>query len=191
MAAGILFGFGAINAQAEEQPTGLRIHGFIGTSDVDSIPFDDGEGFSGEISFSDGASGGVSIGADLGNFVVEAEFAARSADLDQAYVDGTGYVVIPSSDAQVNAVMANGWWQIPVGSAFELYLGGGLGLAEVEVNIAGYSAESDAELAWQLGAGAAFNIGKGFSIGAGYRRFEVDDVDVATNDIFFEVAKVF
>jgi len=92
-------------------------------------------------------------------------------------------------DHETFAVLANIWWDIPVGG-FSPYIGGGIGWADTSIDGA-YTCTgggacpvpavvpfdfSDDGFAWQLGAGINFQISPNVKLGVGYRFFQGPEV---------------
>lgn len=76
----------------------------------------------------------------------------------------------------VLGLMANGWYDIDLGTALTPFVGGGLGAArvggqleEVEGVPGDYEAEHDWVPVWQVGAGVSREIGEGVAIQFGWR----------------------
>lgn len=83
----------------------------------------------------------------------------------------------------VFAALANYWVDIPTGTPFTPYLGGGLGLARVTVRsiqLEGMELADDHDtvFAWQLGAGFDFALTPNWSLNAGYRWFNTSDAEL-------------
>jgi opacity protein-like surface antigen len=73
---------------------------------------------------------------------------------------------------------------------FRPFVGAGVGLAQVNFRRHGVSAlvapvmdDSDMSIAWQIGAGLAFEVTRSITIEAGYRYFRIDDVNLTTSDL--------
>lgn len=91
-----------------------------------------------------------------------------------------------STDAKVPAhlnlraysLMANAWYDFDTDMGFTPYIGGGIGLAQVQINgnLAGYrlNAKNDTTFAWQLGAGIAVPISDSVKATLDYRYFAAD-----------------
>lgn len=74
------------------------------------------------------------------------------------------------------ALMANVWYDLPLGSSITPYVGGGIGYAENEVEHGLVMNGTEGGFAWQLGAGANFALSDKMSIGVGYRYMDAGDV---------------
>jgi len=117
---------------------------------------------------------GGAAGVDFGDFVIDAELAYRSSDLEGAltYSGYSTYTYQFDESVGVISAMVNGWFELPVAAGFELYAGGGVGVA------AGIIEDIDPAIgiAYQLGAGARFNVTEYFGVGVGYRYFDTADI---------------
>lgn len=74
--------------------------------------------------------------------------------------------------------MVNGWLDIPVGGTFVPYVGGGMGIAGLEVD-----GEGKSRFAWQLGAGAALHVSRALAVTADYRHREASSTDVPFDEV--------
>lgn len=104
----------------------------------------------------------------LSNVRTELELGYRSNELDSISVGGT-----TGGDAEVNALsgMANVAVDLDIGSTFQPYVMGGLGLANLELeNDDTNFEEDDTVFAYQLGAGIIVPLGAATLFG-GYRFF--------------------
>lgn len=83
-------------------------------------------------------------------------------------------------DHETFSVMANAWFDIPLGSGFSPYFGGGVGWADTSFDgtytcvgggncVGGPFDFSEDGFAWQLGAGVNFAISPNVQLGVGYR----------------------
>jgi opacity protein-like surface antigen len=90
------------------------------------------------------------------------------------------------------AVMANVWYDIDAGSKIVPYVGGGIGWNRARLEVGGEVIDpgllltdieraeySESGFAWQLGAGANYEVSPGIKVGLGYRYFHGADVDRA------------
>lgn len=138
---------------------------------------------------------GGAVGITHGAWTFEGELAYRDANISELQfltyyqydVDGS----VSSTSALVNA-----WYNFDTGSSWGFYAGGGVGAANVELEVDGATAEST-EFAWQLGAGAHYRMESGLGVGLGYRFFNVEEIDesqggaVRSHDFIIEVSKRF
>lgn len=80
--------------------------------------------------------------------------------------------VIDGSRARTLTAMGNVWVDLPLGGVTP-YVGGGLGIAGIEVD-----GEGKAKLAWQLGAGVSFKLSGKLMLSLDYRHREVGATQV-------------
>ena len=115
------------------------------------LDFDEGGAFS--------LVGGYQVSS---NFRVEGELAGRSNDLS----DFSGAVTS-------GAFLLNGFFDIPTGSGITPYFGGGVGVANVELDSG--DDDDDTVAAFQLGAGIGFDVSQNLILSLDYRFFATED----------------
>lgn len=132
---------------------------------------------------------GGAIGYDLNDILrgwkTELEFSYRENKRDGDWSSQTftgpanGQL---SFDHSTFAVMANAWYEFPIGG-ISPYVGGGIGWARSTFKgdyVNGLTREAfdfdNSGFAWQLGAGVNFPIKPGMSMGLGYRYFRGPEV---------------
>ena len=150
-----------------------------------------------------GWTAGIAVGAQVnewlrGELELSGNWHDAGGDLDYA-VHGYGYDI----DGDVNAlfVLGNLWFDIPIGTFFRPYAGGGLGFGRLSIDVDANGHYADFDLfddddwgfAWQVGFGAAFAMSDNVGIDIGYRykrinnisfgqdffqNVDVDDVDI-------------
>jgi opacity protein-like surface antigen len=106
----------------------------------------------------------------------------------------TDFSASGTSDGHLSrfAVMANVWYDIDAGSKIVPYVGGGVGWNRANLEVGGEVVDpgffitdieqadfSESGFAWQLGAGANYEVSPGVKVGVGYRYFHGADVDRA------------
>lgn len=156
-------------AQAE----GLYGSFFGGVNLLGEVESEEFLGYSVDTEFDTGFVVGGTIGYELDPSIrVEGEFAFRSNDVDQATFNtpfgSTTYDV--EGEAEILSLMANAWYDFDLGSGFQPFVGGGLGMAKVEVD-----SEDDTVFAFQAGAGVSYPLSGGIEITGEYRFFKVTD----------------
>ena len=136
---------------------------------------------------------GVGVYTALGyawgnNWRTELEFSYRGNDIDQIDPDGAGFSGWPSGtisgDTTALAVMANILYDIDLGGALTPYIGGGVGIADLDHDIVGSNAagaptapltisyaENTRVLAYQAIAGVAYDLAEGLALDLSYRYF--------------------
>lgn len=136
--------------------------------------------------FSYDAGGGV--GASVGyrwpfGLRTEFEFSYRSNDVNT--IDGFS---VSGADTSSLAFLGNGWYDFNLGSGLLPYVGGGLGVANVKLNLAGTEYD-DTVFAWQLGGGLGYQIMPGIVLFTDYRWLATEDaviLQTAPSDIKLE-----
>ena len=128
-------------------------------------------------------AGLVGIGLELGEsgFRVELEGGYRPSEVDS--ISGTSG---GSGDVDTISAIVNVFYDFGVSEKFDLYGGGGLGIANVDYDSVGPVGSStinddDWGLAWQLGAGAAYALNERLKLTLDYRYFNVEDLDYSTS----------
>lgn len=110
-------------------------------------------------------------------------------------LNGVTYSNIPGVMAQTDkvglqTVLTNIWYDIPTGTAFTPYLGGGVGWAFLNYKntramttggeTEGFTDEKDAtNFAWSIGAGVSYALSSHFTLDVGYRYVDAGDVKVS------------
>jgi opacity protein-like surface antigen len=133
---------------------------------------------------------GGAIGYDLNDVLrgwkTELEVSYRENQRDGAWttITSSGWSGTLDFDHTSFAVMANAWYEFPIGG-ISPYIGGGIGWARstFKGNYLGHASDPAFEFdnngfAWQLGAGVNFPIKPGMSLGLGYRYFRGPEVTV-------------
>lgn len=143
--------------------------------------FDDGYGF--------GAALGTRLGEQgaAGRWRVEAELTLRTNDVDSHRLNGSAPLAGATGELESTAVMLNALYDFDTGGPFTPYIGGGVGAAMVEASGFGVGAipavldDDDTVLAYQLIAGAGYDVSPNTVLFAEYRWFATDDPDVTTS----------
>jgi OOP family OmpA-OmpF porin len=164
--------FMATSAQAEKNKWYFAAQGGASLTDDFDLP-----GLN--ISFNTGYNLGGALGYDMGKFRVEGEITYRSVDIDT--VNGVSFPL----DASLSALtfMANGYYDFEMDSLTP-YIGVGLGVADSEIEVSGFSAVSETDFAYQFMAGLAFNVSKTAYLTAGYRFFVISETDAPNSHEF-------
>lgn len=151
-----------------------------------------------------GLDADIVIGYDFGAFRLEAEGAYKRAGydsltiLDSAVLPGTvavppGTVVENERDLKILSGMLNGLVEFGDDDGITFFVGGGAGIAEVElpVTVAGIGPVVDDDavgFAWQGLAGARVAVSDNVDLGLKYRYFNVGDLGLtAVNGAPFEI----
>ncbi len=151
---------------------------FAAGSATGSIDFDPGFGLSGAAGYS------------WGNFRLEGEISYRKNGLDEVQVDtlSVAGVLFTSlgtfdidGDTTALGFMANGWYDVDTGTPWVPFLGAGLGVARLNIDIesiAGVATtydESDNVFAYQAGAGVGYKVTPTTTVSLSYRFFGTAD----------------
>jgi opacity protein-like surface antigen len=159
-------------------------------NDADFTERGPGVAAAGEITFDTGWSFSGAVGRQFGNFRLEGEISRRHADTDTLRLStvtvgsvllATGGSVSVDGEVTTWGFMANGWYDFPTGTAWVPTVGGGIGFANVnmEVNRVGAVAtsfdESDTVFAYQFGVGLGYRVNPRMIVGVTYRYFGTGD----------------
>jgi opacity protein-like surface antigen len=156
-------------------------------------------GATGTFEFDTGFAFSGAVGYAQGPWRAELDITYRENDFDSATVTATifGSTITASGqlegDASSLAFMANAYYDIDTGSPVKPYLGLGLGVARVDVNdlrIAGSSlAPVDADdtvFAFQVTAGASYEINPNLDLTLHYRYFRTADPEFDSGGVTTE-----
>lgn len=142
-----------------------------------------------QLGFEDTYYGGLAIGRDFGVVRAELEGAYRPLEYDSIQVLGSP-VADSGGEIDIISLMGNVYIDIPVTSVFELFFGGGVGLAYLEsrvdneITFFNATVGSDNQLisngndvvwAFQAVAGAALKLGDNVTLSGGVRYFTTAD----------------
>ncbi len=160
---------------------GLYLSGALGAHTTDDADIS-GAGINVSNDTDADVAGLVGIGVDLGepNLRIELEGGYRPSDVDS--ISGAS----GSGDVDALSFLANVFYDFGVSPDIDLYVGGGLGLAEVDydgVTPVGATTmnDSDTGFAWQLGAGGAYALNDRLKVTLDYRFLNVEGLDIATS----------
>lgn len=197
LAAGIVaLSSAAVHAQQNERPFYVGVQGGLTfLNDADNIGTN--------LDLEQETDTGFNFGGVVGyrvfpSFRVEAEVTYRNNDADKLAIasdggignavgvgDLDGQTVDARGDTSSISGMINGWFDVPVGGRipFTPYLGGGIGLANVDydnIRIMGQTAldDDDTVFAWQLGAGVRYPLTEAVNLSLDYRYFATSDPDL-------------
>lgn len=148
--------FGLVNLQDSDFNDGF---------DTGEFTFDTGFGFLGAIG-----------GQFAGDFRGELELGYRTNDIDRIHVDGLGSAPI-NGDVTSVSLMVNLIKDIPLGAGFTPFFGGGVGMANVEADISGLGSEDDNVFAYQLFVGGGIGLAPNVLLDLQYRYFATSDPD--------------
>ena len=144
---------------------------------TDTVP---GTTITTDAEFESGLNLGLAVGNDFGNGRVEIAFDYKSHGLYkfEDWTTGSGNLgdFDGNGDIKTLSAMINGFYDIPLGAPVTPYVGGGVGVARIEldnivirgVSIAG---SQDTVFAYQLGVGIGYDIIESTTVDIGYRYF--------------------
>jgi len=116
---------------------------------------------------------------DAGNVRVEVEGSYRESEIDT--LSSSGLSVPASAEVSAFSIMGNVFFDIKTNSALNPYVGGGIGIAMIDVDtfsivgVAIPGKEDDDVFAYQLGGGIGYAVNDKVTIDLGYRYFATTD----------------
>ena len=180
----------ALPAAASAQTPGWMAGVYLGAGAGWNIAEDseiEGTGLNGDVEYDDGYAGFFTFGGKLWGFRGEGEFGYRKNDVDSVTGGGGG-----NGDVSVLSYMGNVLFDIPTGTQWVPYIGGGIGGARVDLDTslpaAGVSVDSD-ETGWayQGIVGVTYHVNENLGVFADYRYFDTEDISYrASNGTRFE-----
>lgn len=170
----ILAGIIAMSVVAAPAGAEWYVAGQIGANLLTDSDFDDRFGTVVEAEFETGIVLGVEVGLVLPQgFRVGGEIAYRANDVDR--FRGPGSSAPGAAEMTAISFMGNLWYDFPKTGGIRPYIGGGVGLAEVEannvVNGAIFVDDDETTFAFQLGAGLAIDLAPKVALTVDYRYF--------------------
>jgi opacity protein-like surface antigen len=177
--------FGFLSGFAPTAHAQWYVSGNVGTAALSDAEADvTGSGTNGTTTIESDTGYGLSgaLGYSWGSFRLEGELSYRENDLDQASNVSGGGLVFPaagtaSGETSAFGFMVNGWYDFQTGSKWVPYIGGGIGGANINLNVKsvggtaiGYD-ESDTVVAFQAGAGVGYRVTPRVTFGLSYRLF--------------------
>ncbi len=175
-------------ALAQQQPSsstrffqGLYLSGGLGAHQTEDADVSGG-GLNLDAETDTGFAGLAGVGLELGatNFRVELEGGYRETEIDDiSGLPGNG-------DVDTLSLMGNVFYDIGLTEKLDISIGGGLGIANVDLDNAGVFGASvinddDWGLAWQLGAGGAYALNERLKLTLDYRFLNIEDLDFPTS----------
>lgn len=121
---------------------------------------------SGEISYDPGVGVTVAVGAVLvdNTLRAEGELGYRLSDVEEG-----------NADMSAMSLMGNIYLDLPTGSPVMPFLGAGIGVANVELEIDGAGSGDDTVFAYQVAAGVGFMLNAQTTLDLQYRYFATED----------------
>ena len=128
-----------------------------------------------------GIAGGYNITPNVG---LELEYAYRNADA--TFKDLTS----SKRTTESNAWMVNALYNFTASGPWQPYVGGGLGVADLNAEqipgVAGGDFDSDYNFAYQLIGGVAYQLPSGWTLNGEARYFGINDQDLENGDLSFK-----
>ena len=174
------------SAQTPDWMSGVYLGAGLGWNIAEDSEIE-GTGLNGDVEFDDGYAGFLTFGGKLFWFRGEGEFGYRKNDVDS--VTGVGSA---NGDVNVLSYMGNLLFDIPTGTPWVPYVGGGIGGARLDVDsslpAAGVSVdETESAFAYQGIVGVTYNVNENLGIFADYRYFDTEEVSFrASNGTNFD-----
>lgn len=165
---------------------GMYVSGSLGVASVNDSDLSDSTGY-GTIEFDPGFSFAAAVGYAFGSARIEGELAYQENDYDSLSLTIPGLGSASGAidgDATVTSLLLNGYFDFKNDSKFTPYVGGGIGMANVEVgaiSIPGIGAVTtsadDDVFAYQLTAGFGVEMTEKVELDFKYRYFATSDPD--------------
>jgi len=164
--------------------------GAVFVQDADLTETGPGVSGTGEFEFDTGYGVNAALGYSLDGLRLEAELSYRQADFDQLSVDSitvAGFTITGlgsfdvDGDTSALGLMGNVWYDFDTGGKLRPFIGGGIGLARVDIDVASVGgapvglSDHDYVFAYQAGAGVGYEISSNTVATLGYRFFGTSD----------------
>jgi opacity protein-like surface antigen len=139
------------------------------------------DGLPGVGTFDDGRVLTGAIGYSMGALRVEGEISHRKNDWETFTAQGLSTVV--EGDFSSLSFMANGWYDFNTSTNWVPFVGGGIGISEMNMEITSVAGvaesfdRSEQVLAYQFGAGIGYKLTPKATISLSYRLFGTQEVD--------------
>jgi opacity protein-like surface antigen len=148
---------------------------------------------SGELEFDTGSVVNGAVGYSLGAIRLEGAISYQKNDLDtwnvtSVTLGGTTFsgIAVPltmKGDISTLGFMINGWYDFDTGTKWVPFIGGGVGIAKVNIDVESILGvattydESDTVLAYQFGAGIGYKLTPTVTANLSYRYFGTGDLE--------------
>jgi len=151
----------------------------------------DAYGWGYDVTTDPGYALGITVGTKLFDALrLEVELSGTHNGINE--LDSEYYGDYSPFDGSVNALylLGNAWYDFDVGGGFTPYLGGGVGVAGVTVDLADWDWKFDGTgFAYQLGAGVKFDVSDSIAVDVGYRFKAVPGLTVS-DDSDYEITDI-
>lgn len=159
---------------------------------------------SGEFDLDNGITFAAAVGAKVNqNIRTEVELSYRKADVDSLSLDGVGDIEVLAADLGVPfdiggsvrtwAVMLNGYYDFMPESRFHPYLTAGIGAAHHKGTLTAFGesdSETDIVFAYQIGAGASYDLTSQTALFGGYKYLGTSDADFGGVDTEYDAHEI-
>ena len=167
--------------------TGLYLGADVGYSFLPSLDLREDD-LEGEAELDDAYVFGGALGYRFRSFRIEANVSYRESDADELSVEGVDLGGGGEASALVGLV--NAYYDFDLGLPVRPYVGGGIGAAYLKLDT-GPDAPVDVDadtgaLAWNVAAGATYDLTESLALTAGYRYLRLEGTDVSAEVIGFE-----
>ena len=156
------------------------VSGNVGAVWVNDSDAEDDIGDEAEFTFDSGYGVTAAVGYTFESYYTyrtEIEFGYRDNDFDKIKAFGLSLPI--DGDVKTLSLMANGFCDLMPNSQISPFLGGGLGIANVEADLdyPGLGSEDDTVFAYQVAAGVSFAASENVNIDVQYRFMGTADPD--------------
>ena len=167
----------------------LSVNVGVAIPDDSDITDSTAPGMTMDLESDEGLALGVAVGYSFPcNMRIEGEFAYQENDLDKVSLYGIDADL--TGDTASYAFLVNGYYDFKNTSAFTPFIGGGIGMAKVEINDLNSPGSGDPDVsdddtvfAYQFGAGVAYTINEQVSLDVKYRYFGTSDPEFDTTEL--------
>lgn len=138
-----------------------------------------------DLDLDDGFTAGIAVGAHINEWLRgEVELSGNWHDADDEVVVGGTYDI--DGDVDATFLLANLWFDIPLGDVFRPYVGGGIGFGRLDLDLDTTTGnifdDDDWGFAYQLGAGVAFGFTENIAFDVGYRFKAINNAEFDLDD---------
>jgi opacity protein-like surface antigen len=183
-----LVGFTVSAASAEVYLSGNL--GAVFLTDADG----DVDGYTGELTFDTGGVATFAVGTTVGNSGrIEFEIGSRVNDMDEVTSDYYNFTTDIDGDVTTLSYMGNVYFDFKNNGKFTPFIGGGLGIANVEYDVDSVNGNSrfsdkadDTVMAYQVMTGISYAATDHLNIDLQYRYFGTEDPEIDVLDTEYQ-----